>query len=707
MKLAYSDLRQKLTPRSTLGRVTAYVVVLDVLFYVVARVTGWLNFSYGPGLANWTPLLTFISIALLLVLGLRWVRRKLIWRLRNRLIVTYIFIGVIPVVLLLAMAAIASLVFGGQFALLLATQDIETQLRAVESANSEVTAGIAARLARGEPVSLPSLEQSAAPEKRLPGREVTVWWRGKALVAPGPGTPLQPPSTLGDEFRTVASESGNLYLRAGRRVTIRPGQELLVISSVPLDRKLLDLAVAQLGDVTLSNLVRTGDTGRPRTRLHRQRPGEPTVSFDVGDSTTTPDEKQVVVKGGSLPVARNRWDWNLPFTGLFLVTDWRTGETRRVVLLVSTRPSLLYQRLSSTFGKDSSIFISLLIGVGIALGVVELLSLFIGVRLTRTMTRSVHELYRATQHVNKGDFRHRIRVKTQDQLAALETSFNSMTESIEKLLLEQKEKQRIEHELAIAQEVQAQLFPQHISELPSLELHGVCRPARTVSGDYYDFLPLADDNIALAVGDISGKGISAALLMATIHSAVRAYSLEHEPARVAAAAGHPRSMAHVPFAGPDGNLSPATLMAMLNRQLYGSTPAEKYATMFLGMHHGHTRKLTYCNAGHLPPIVMGRDGSVRRLECGGTVIGLFGGLTYDEATVELHPGEILLAYSDGVTEPENEFGEFGEARLIELVRDNRDLPLERISEAVLAAVTDWIGGAEQPDDVTLVLARAR
>ena len=105
--------------------------------------------------------------------------------------------------------------------------------------------------------------------------------------------------------------------------------------------------------------------------------------------------------------------------------------------------------------------------------------------------------------------------------------------------------------------------------------------------------------------------------------------------------------------------------------------------------------------------VLSENGAVKRLEDGGTVVGLFDNINYDEASVQLRPGEIFLAYSDGVTEPENEFGEFGEQRLIELVHDNRDLPLERISEIVTAAVDDWIGAAEQPDDVTLVLARAR
>jgi phosphoserine phosphatase RsbU/P len=132
-------------------------------------------------------------------------------------------------------------------------------------------------------------------------------------------------------------------------------------------------------------------------------------------------------------------------------------------------------------------------------------------------------------------------VQSSDQLATLANSFNSMTTSIEKLVQEQKEKQRLEGELAIAQEVQAQLYPKLITQLETLEVHGFCRPARTVSGDYYDFLALNSERLMLAVGDISGKGISAALLMATIYSAVRAYSIEDlSRPRTGARGGHGR-----------------------------------------------------------------------------------------------------------------------------------------------------------------------
>jgi sigma-B regulation protein RsbU (phosphoserine phosphatase) len=296
-------------------------------------------------------------------------------------------------------------------------------------------------------------------------------------------------------------------------------------------------------------------------------------------------------------------------------------------------------------------------------------------------------------------------------MAALEGSFNSMTTSLANLITEQKEKQRMESELAIAHEVQALLFPADLSGLPSLEVHGVCQPARTVSGDYYDFIPLSQQRLMLAVGDISGKGISAALLMATVHAFVRAYSLEPEKTRASLALGAGGSQGSVIPAHDNGNgpgdLSPAFLMGTLNYQLFRSTPPEKYATMFLACYDAASRALTYSNAGHLPPLVLSGDGNVRRSDTSGTVVGLFDAMVYTESTVIMQPGDIFVAYSDGITEPENEFGEFGEDRLIELISQHRNESLSRISDVVTGAVADWIAGGEQPDDVTLVLARAR
>jgi sigma-B regulation protein RsbU (phosphoserine phosphatase) len=391
--------------------------------------------------------------------------------------------------------------------------------------------------------------------------------------------------------------------------------------------------------------------------------------------------------------------------------DWNTGKPIEGAIVVSMRPSLLFQRLFANLGSNANAILIFLTALAIALGLLELLALIVGVRLTRTMTGSVHQLYSATQHINRGDLTYRIQVRNRDQLAELETSFNSMSQSLERLLAEQKEKQRIESELAIAQEVQAQLFPRQVTHLTTLDTHGFCRPARTVSGDYYDFLSMGDEKLGIAVGDISGKGISAALLMATIHSAVRVYEMGRVPAReqlVAAGAASISAAAGSTSLIPASVIqSPAAVLSLLNRHLYHSTPPEKYATMFFGLWDGTLRRLTYSNGGHLPPLIVRHNGAVEKLEVGGTVIGLFDDMLYDESSIELYPGDLFVAYSDGLTEPENEFGEFGEDRLIEVVRDTHTLRLARIADTVTASVLDWIGAAEQPDDITLVLARAK
>jgi sigma-B regulation protein RsbU (phosphoserine phosphatase) len=213
--------------------------------------------------------------------------------------------------------------------------------------------------------------------------------------------------------------------------------------------------------------------------------------------------------------------------------------------------------------------------------------------------------------------------------------------------------------------------------------------------------------VGIALGDISGKGISAALLMATLHSAVRAYRLAGEDMVYSESAVEGLMASREPLAGDGGKLfeSPGKILSMLNRHLFRSTQPSKYATLFLAHYDAATSRLTYSNAGHLPPLVLSRDGKVRRLDVGGTVVGLMDGMRYDEDCFQMKSGDIMVAYSDGITEPENDFGEFGEARLMEVVARYRDQPLEVISAQVMLALDTWIGAEEQPDDITLVLAR--
>jgi sigma-B regulation protein RsbU (phosphoserine phosphatase) len=712
-----------------MARIACYLLGLAGILFGVQKLLSLFAPAWGEHLGGWVGFLVFTAAVLFSILAFRGLKQRILWRVRNRLIVTYVFIGVIPAVLLVAMAFITLYGFAGQFAIYVVTSEVKSQLRSLQASNAAFANELAARLEHG--VS-PTAESLTGLKKRDPEwgrRHVCAWYDSKALPLCDEvkGSPLTLPEFVKGNFRDITRDGDQLHLRVA---TIFPmgSKTLTVVTSEPFDRDLVGNIAADLGEITVSPSGLSFDESG--SKREQNKSGQPdsgpgtrweNPALNKNANVLPADKNNISLEAGrqlrqsftvgAVPASAALADQEVNFFAPLPVVDWKTGERARAgaVMQVRTRPSVLYFHLFAALGEFVQGVEYILIAVGIFFAIIELIALFTGTRMTRTVTAAVAQLYDATKHVDQGDFSHRIPVKSKDQLAELALSFNSMTESIEKLIQEQKEKQRLENELVIAQEVQAQLFPRQVTELESLEVHGFCRPARTVSGDYYDFLTASSHKLILAVGDISGKGISAALLMATIHSAVRAYSVEslpqmREPVAVGAVAGSGRMMA----TWPEGvEVSPSALLTLLNHQLYESTPPEKYATLFLGIYDGRSHRLTYSNGGHLPPILIGRDGVIRRLERGGTVVGLFDHVSYEEGEVEMHPGEVFLAYSDGVTEPENDFGEFGEARLIDLVSENRHLPLAQISQTVTMAVDDWIGDNEQPDDVTLVLARAR
>ena len=700
MQWTYPELRSRLIraelwPHGRMAKLACYLAALAAGLFALEKLLGLFAPSWSDHLSGWVEFLTFCAAVLLFVLAFSWVKRRILWRVRNRLIVTYVFIGVIPAVLLITMAVITLYGLGGQFAVFVVTSEIHSRLRSMEAANVAISSELAAHLKRGEKPLAASLAELRQRDSRWERRTVCAWYGGKALPICDEfgGASITFPTFLKDGFTDLVRDNDHLFLRAASSIPVG-ASTLTVVTSEPFDKEFVGKIAANLGEIRLYPFGFSSGIASPN-------PGK------NSDHSTWP----AIFTVGRVPSRADALDPEITFGTVLSSVDWKTGkpESAKPTLQVTTRPAVLYADLFATWGDAVRGAVYILLGFAAFFALIELTALIIGTRMTRTVTAAVAQLYQATKHVDRGDFTHRIPVKSSDQLAELALSFNSMTASIEKLVQEQKEKQRMESELAIAQEVQSQLFPRQVSEIESLEVHGFCRPARTVSGDYYDFLTASSHKMILAVGDISGKGISAALLMATIHSAVRAYSVEslpqmREPVAVGAVAGEGRIMA----TWPDGiELSPAALLGLLNHQLYESTPPEKYATLFLGVYDGRLRRMTYSNGGHLPPILISDTGAVRKLEIGGTVVGLFDNMSYEEGAVDMRPGEILVAYSDGVTEPENDFGEFGEDRLIELVRQNRHQPLTQISQIVTHAVDDWIGDKEQPDDVTLVLARAR
>jgi len=245
-----------------------------------------------------------------------------------------------------------------------------------------------------------------------------------------------------------------------------------------------------------------------------------------------------------------------------------------------------------------------------------------------------------------------------------------------------RENHALTEQLRIAAEVQSQLFPKTNPEVLGLEYLGVCRLARSVGGDYYDFLQFQPEKLWIAVGDICGKGISAALLMANLQALVRSQA---------------------PIHGEDL----VSLVDSLNLQLLDASDGSKFATLFYGLFDRDSRVLRYVNAGHCPPVVVS-DAGWRTLGATGTVVGAFPGVRFGQAEANLADGDLLAIYTDGVTEAESsEFEQFGEDRLLELLCRNRFLPLKDLAELILKAVSAHTGESAQQDDQALVLARVK
>ena len=241
---------------------------------------------------------------------------------------------------------------------------------------------------------------------------------------------------------------------------------------------------------------------------------------------------------------------------------------------------------------------------------------------------------------------------------------------------------RAVHELEIAREVQAKLLPQHLPALASLDYAGICLQARQVGGDYYDFLKVGPDRLGLVLADISGKGISAALLMASLQASLRSHY----------------------------NWTPEDLPQILravNRTFFDSTETSRYATLFVGIYDEGTARLRYANCGHPPPVLLGADGSVQHLNPTAGVIGLFEDWKCDIREIELGRGDMLVLFSDGVVEAFDAHGnEFGEERLVNLLRAGiaSRLPADLLVQSVVTAVQRH-SGPEPSDDFTLIVVR--
>ena len=610
---------------------------------------------------------------------LRALARRAIWRLRNRLLVTYLFIALVPILLILTLVGLGAWALTSQTAVHMVKTELDRRVHGLRT--------LSRSLEQADPADRPEVLRRVGVlfSERYPGLRILLHEGGKPYYFPaGTKTDATPPEWT--PMNGIVIKDGDYF--AVSHAETRSGDVTVL---APLTNDFLAELVPGLGLVFFREFQESGNQPPPAGGRVTIRPPGSRDSISAVP-TTAPEAMK-----DRMPPRQNIFDVDVPWVAKIDVLRWEAPsvEKGQFFLVVRSRPSAVLSNLFSSQVDWTQGILPVLLGiVAIIFLLVELVSLVIGISMTRTITGAVHHLYEGTQKIMEGDFAHRIQVKGRDQLAELGHSFNRMTENLERLLVVAKEKERLQSEIEIAREVQGQLYPKNVPSTPTLKLTAVCHPARMVSGDYYDYEAIEQQRIAIAVGDVAGKGISAALLMAALQSSLRA-QLQSSAELFAA----------MPANGAISCVSPAKLVSRLNVQLYANTSPEKYATFCLGIYDEVTSTMSYTNAGHLPPILV-RNGEATRLDVNGTVVGAFPFAAYEESRILMKSGDLLVWFTDGVSEPENEYGEmFGEERLVDLVTRNAHKSDDQIIESVIAAVEQWTGGGELQDDLTLMLAR--
>ena len=316
--------------------------------------------------------------------------------------------------------------------------------------------------------------------------------------------------------------------------------------------------------------------------------------------------------------------------------------------------------------------------LSLGMGVIALALLGI-VPLSRRMTRNLTTLTDGVQRIAKGDFTARVPVRSRDEFGALAGAFNQMAQDVEHRQQLVVERERLQRELELCRRIQTEMLPHASLRLGPTEVKGISIPAREVGGDFFNYFELPGGDVAVLVGDVSGKGISAALLMANIQATLRArLPLEPDLARLTAA---------------------------IDKEIEESTPAGVYATLFLAILDPRSKTLRYVNAGHHPQFLIRGDGIVP-LSSGGMPVGLFAGHGYTERAVQLADDDLLFFYTDGLVEVENEAGEmYGAERLESLLRTNSGQGVDVLIERAEAGVRAFRGAAEPFDDLTIMALR--
>ena len=625
---------------------------------------GWVDTAASLALA--------VGLGYYLIQLLVRLQRRLLWRVRRRLILSYVFVGFIPVLLITAFFVLVgalAMVSTSSFLVRLELDDIVTDAGVIAE-------GIGREVADGASAEVVLARWRAAVRRDYPELGAVVLGRsGVPNVAVGrwrhAAPPGQVPAWVAPQgfsgIVTVAADATDdtvvLVARATRRID--GGGDVLV-----------DIAVE--GAVLANISAVTGIEVEAATIAVTDAPA---------GAASSPDGR----RGGGAPTEFASVD-GLAWVAFLERTDWTTGDPGSINLDIRVPPRAFYQRVFGTQARigDVSvgyIFLVLLGAVGGLFLVMQVAALIMGVALAKSITGSVHELFTGTERVRRGDFRHRIHIASRDQLGELADSFNAMTASVEGLLEQAAEKKRLEEELRIAREIQMSLLPRDTTSIPGLTVTAVCIPAREVGGDYYDFVRLGERRLGILVADVSGKGTSAAFYMAELKGLILSLGQIYE--------------------------SPKRLLIEVNRILAASLDSRSFITMTYAVVDLDNRTLTYARAGHTPLIFVpaGAPATAQVLIPDGLVAGLDGfeakfDTLLEERCLPIGGGDLAVLFTDGITEAMNEESDlFGETRLSRLLEEHANLSSEDLRQHVLNDVEAFVGAADQHDDMTMVLVK--
>ncbi|HTM23584.1 MAG TPA: PP2C family protein-serine/threonine phosphatase [Vicinamibacterales bacterium] len=603
------------------------------------------------------------------------VKRHLLWRVRRKLILSYIFIGVIPSLLILVFFLFAgSLVFMNVSAYLfkdgydevLDHARLSAQAAATEIAREPSSAAeTIERVHRIRMMTYPAMSVAYV----APGGIIKSYgpWRTLALPATVPAwVKAHKEDGIARSFGVPekdASGEEELVMRAV--VKVGPGGVGgVVVVDIPLDDYVNHRLYQQTG-VRLENVFNRN-----------------VGAANAGANGGSPQ------RGGSVFFENSLANLD--------VYDWDTGQFHSDTLVLGYRLRELYKHLSSAQSmmvqgiplSDALMF--MLVAIGILFLIIEAAALVMGLALARSITSSVHELFMGTERVRQGDFTHRINIASSDQLGELAGSFNQMTGSIENLLQTAAEKKRMEEELRIARQIQMSLLPRGPLEFAGIGVTALCVPAREVGGDYYDFFPLGDRRLGVLIADVSGKGTSAALYMAELKGLVLSLSQIYQ--------------------------SPRQLLLEVNRIISENLDTRSFITMTYAVLDLVAGTATFARAGHTPLLYLrgdGSEGGTQVLVPNGLVVGLrIPGATekfaelLEEHQIDLHKGDVIVLYTDGITEAMNRESDlFGDARLGRLVAEHGHLDTGDLRERILREIESFVGTADQHDDMTMILIK--